>query len=98
MLRTVQRTCALVVLAASLLSPGPAAAADTPPLVPDNDVRVERSGNTFTVDVVMHAPVPLAQAWAVVVDFGHMAEFVPNLTAAAGWRQRARRQRGGDDG
>ena len=80
MLRTVQRTCALVVLAASLLSPGPAAAADTPPLVPDNDVRVQSSGSTFTVDVVMHAPVPLAQAWAVLVDFGHMAEFVPNLT------------------
>lgn len=70
------------VLAASLMALGPTAAADTPPAVPDKDVRVERSGSTFSVDVVMHAPVPLARAWEVLVDFDHMADFVPNLKAS----------------
>ncbi len=72
----------LLVLAALLLPVGPAVAADAPPAVSDSDVRVVRTGDTFSVDVVMHAPVPLPQAWAVLTDFEHMADFVPNLTTS----------------
>ena len=68
---------------AALLCPIPAAmAADRQALVPDSDVRVERAGGNFTVDVTMHAPMAPAQAWAVLTDFEHMAEFVPNLTSS----------------
>lgn len=49
------------------------------PAVLDQDVRVERADGGFVVDVVMHAPVRPAQAWAVLTDFEHMASFVPNL-------------------
>jgi len=45
-----------------------------------DDIRVERTGETFTVDVVMHAPVLQPLAWAVLIDFERMAEFIPNLT------------------
>lgn len=57
-----------------------AVASENDPAVRRNDVRVERSGDSFTVDVVMHAPVVPALAWAVLTDFERMAEFVPNLT------------------
>ena len=50
--------------------------------VADRDVRVQRAGDHFTVDMVAHAPVAAAQAWAVLTDFEHMADFMPNLTAS----------------
>ena len=52
------------------------------PAVSDNDVSVLRSGETFTVNVAVHTPVTLAQAWAVLTDFDHMAGFLPNLTSS----------------
>ncbi|NMG75224.1 hypothetical protein GPA25_10700 [Aromatoleum diolicum] len=54
-------------------------AVDAPSLVSEGDVRVERAGGSFTVDLLAHAPVSPAQAWAVLTDFEHMADFVPNL-------------------
>ncbi|KAB2968148.1 SRPBCC family protein [Zoogloea sp.] len=62
-----------------LLLPPPAAASGTP-AVADSAVHVERTANGgFAVDLVMHAHVPPALAWAVLTDFEHMASFVPNL-------------------
>lgn len=58
----------------------PAGAGDGTPAVPDDAVRVERAGPSFSVDLVMHAPVAPSLAWAVLTDFAHMADFVPNLT------------------
>lgn len=52
------------------------------PLLSDQDVHVERADGGFVVDVVMHAPVRPAQAWAVLTDFEHMASFVPNLNSS----------------
>jgi len=69
----------LVWLAVSLLPAHSIAAGDSLPAVPDDAVRVERAGPSFTVDVVMHAPVAPPLAWAVLTDFAHMADFVPNL-------------------
>jgi carbon monoxide dehydrogenase subunit G len=46
------------------------------------DVHVSRNGDSFTVDLVMHASVPPAQAFEVLTDFDHMASFVPNLRAS----------------
>lgn len=71
---------ALVALAGLL--PLRAATAADAPLVAESDVHVERTGGTFTVDLSMHAPVPPTQAWAVLTDFEHMAEFVPNLSSS----------------
>ncbi|MBS0511640.1 MAG: SRPBCC family protein [Proteobacteria bacterium] len=56
----------------------PADGGDTAP-VDDADVRVERAGDHFTVDMVAHAPVDIGRAWAVLTAFERMAAFVPNL-------------------
>jgi len=58
-----------------------AMAADPALVMPDN-VRVERSGERFTVDLVVVVPVPVRVAWGVLTDFAHMADFVPNLTSS----------------
>ncbi|MEO5797549.1 MAG: SRPBCC family protein [Rhodoferax sp.] len=68
---------------AALLCPVPVAlAADAPAAVADSDVHVERANGAFTVDMVIHVPVDAARAWAVLTDFEHMADFVPNLTSS----------------
>ena len=72
----------LLVLAALIVPAIPVHAADAVPAVSDGDIHVVRNGNSFTVDAVMHAPVPVPLAWAVLTDFGHMAEFSPNLTTS----------------
>lgn len=69
----------LVVTALLPLLSAPALGVDTRPAVSDSDVRVERTGGGFTVDLLAHAPVSPAMAWEVLTDFGHMAGFVPNL-------------------
>ena len=67
----------------ALLCPIPSAiAADGPPAVPDNDVRVQSSGASFTVDVTMYTTAPPTLAWAVLTDFDHMGSFVPNLASS----------------
>lgn len=59
-----------------------AMAADLQSLVSERDVQVVRSGKSFTVDVTFYAPVTPAQAWAVLTDFEHMRDFLPNLTSS----------------
>lgn len=51
-------------------------------MVPEGDVHVERSAGGFKVDFTTAVAVPPALAWAVLTDFEHMAEFVPNLTSS----------------
>jgi len=76
------RPMAVLALAA-LLCPVPfALAADAPTAVADSDVHVERAHGSFTVNVTIHVPVDAAHAWAVLTDFEHMADFVPNLTSS----------------
>lgn len=72
----------MLVVAAALLQPQGVMAAEGSPVVADSDVRVGRSGASFSVDLVMHAPVPPPQAWAVLTDFEHMADFIPNLKSS----------------
>ncbi|WP_394787113.1 SRPBCC family protein [Rhodoferax sp.] len=69
---------------AGLLGSGAALATDAPApaLVADSDVKVERSNGAFTVDLTVHAPVAPERAWAVLTDFEHMADFVPNLNSS----------------
>jgi carbon monoxide dehydrogenase subunit G len=71
-------------LIAALLSifllPHPTPAAELNSAVENKDVRVERIGDSFTVDLRMYAPVPPSLAWSVLTDFERMAEFVPNLS------------------
>ena len=62
--------------AAAAPAPGgpPALAAVAP-----QDVNVLRHGQAFSIDVVMHAPVAVDTAWAVLTDFGHMTRYQPQL-------------------
>ncbi len=76
------RPLAMLALAAALCPLAPALAADANPAVADSDVRVERAHGSFTVDMAVHVPVDAARAWAVLTDFEHMADFVPNLTSS----------------
>jgi len=57
-------------------------AADVQVWVQDNDVRIQRVGDRFLVELEFVAPVPLALAWAVLTDFARMRDFVPNLTSS----------------
>lgn len=52
----------------------------TGPSVQSDQVVVTRTDEGFTVDVNIVVPVPISVAWAVITDFQHMTEFVPNLT------------------
>lgn len=71
----------LVLLALSLVWVA-AGGSDALPAVADDEVHVQRAGKGFVVDVVLHAPVAPALAWAVLTDFDHMASFVPNLRSS----------------
>ena len=73
------------VVAALVLYPVPSAvvaAANAPTTVTESEVHVERANGSFTVDMHIHVPVDAGRAWAVLTDFEHMAEFVPNLTSS----------------
>lgn len=72
----------LMALAAMLYPVQESMTADGQSLVSDSDVRVEGSGGNFTVDLTMYAPVAPSLAWAVLTDFEHMGEFVPNLVSS----------------
>jgi hypothetical protein len=43
-------------------------------------VAVEKNGESFMVDAVIDAQVPLETAWNVLIDFDHMASFLGNMT------------------
>lgn len=68
-----------LLLLALLLPAAGASAADAPPAVATDDVRVARIAGGFTIDMAAHAPVSRELAWEVLTDFEHMASFVPNL-------------------
>jgi carbon monoxide dehydrogenase subunit G len=72
------RSLAILALAAALT----AHAAEGPAAVADTDVHVARANGSFTVDMAVHVPVDAARVWAVLTDFEHMADFVPNLTSS----------------
>ncbi|WP_367849285.1 SRPBCC family protein [Rhodoferax sp. WC2427] len=80
--RLISRPLAILALAVWLYPLPAALAADAPPVVSDSDVRVERAHGSFTVDLSILAPVDATRAWAVLTDFEHMADFVPNLTSS----------------
>jgi carbon monoxide dehydrogenase subunit G len=78
-----QRRLLACVIAGCATLPAQAEAPTTPAArVDEQAVHVDKAGGHFTVDLVMHAPVPPAQAWAVLTDFEHMAAFVPNLQSS----------------
>lgn len=53
----------------------PAYAADEPEVA----VTVAREGDTLTVDALMFVAVTPQEAWAVLADFEHFTDFVPNM-------------------
>lgn len=46
---------------------------------PEVTVRVVRDGETITVDAEMLVPVTPQEAWAVLADYEHFTDFVPNM-------------------
>lgn len=60
-------------------SPAASASATQPLLVSPKSVQVQRDGDRFSVDLVMHTEVPLATVWSVLTDFSRMPRIVPNL-------------------
>lgn len=46
---------------------------------PDVAVTVVREGDTLVIDALMHVPLTQQEAWAVLADFEHFADFVPNM-------------------
>ncbi len=46
---------------------------------PEITVGVVRDGETVTVDADMRVPVTPQEAWAVLADYEHFADFVPNM-------------------
>jgi uncharacterized protein YndB with AHSA1/START domain len=67
------RSIALVLLAALV------SALPTPACAIESRVSVARDGELVIIDAVLIAPVPPAEAWAVLTDFDAMARFVPDL-------------------
>lgn len=53
-----------------------AAAADPSPI---RSIDVTKDSDAYVADIVMFAPVPAGIAWAVLTDFDHMANWVPNV-------------------
>ena len=81
MLQALTHTCAAALTALALGWSAPSLAADpNPPVVTEQEVKVERADGGFSIDLTMHARVPISLAWAVLTDFDHMAEFIPNLS------------------
>ena len=60
----------------------PVLAGPAPVSVSERDVRVQRLGDGFTVEVDLLAPVPPSLAWAVLTDYEHMSAFMPNLSSS----------------
>lgn len=46
-------------------------------------VQVHQEGQQIVVDLLMHTPANQRLAWAVLTDFAHMTEFVPNLRSSS---------------
>lgn len=78
-----RRTYLACFAASTLWAAAPyALATDAPQAVAEEDVQVQRTGQSFTIDLGFYAPVPPARAWAVLTDFEHMAGFLPSLTSS----------------
>lgn len=69
--------CCLLVL--TVLLSAPARAIERDRATVQIDAHVVKEGDTVTVDAFIRAPVPPRQAWEVLSDFDHMAQFVPNM-------------------
>lgn len=81
MLRALTAPCvtALTALAVGCSAPSFAAEPNTP-AVSEHEVKVVRADGGFSIDLTLHAQVPIGVAWAVLTDFDHMAEFIPNVS------------------
>jgi carbon monoxide dehydrogenase subunit G len=56
-----------------------AGVADAAEPSPIRSFNVTKDSDAYVADIVMFAPVPTGVAWAVLTDFDHMANWVPNV-------------------
>jgi len=54
----------------------------TPAQTNSVQVDVVHRGEVIVIDVVLVAPVPVREAWAVLTDFNEMSRFVPDLESS----------------
>lgn len=47
---------------------------------PEMVIEVAHDGETYVVNALLFAPVPIREAWAALTDFDRMSSFVPNLS------------------
>lgn len=50
--------------------------------LPEPSVRVNHQDGLLVLDISYQVPVSPREAWAVLTDFEHMAEFIPNLDSS----------------
>lgn len=70
--------CNVAVAIAVLVASGPVPG-ETPVQQEGIAVDVETRGDTIVVDASLTVPATPAEAWAVLTDYDHMAEFLPHL-------------------
>lgn len=80
---------ALILLAMTLSVVSQAAAVQSPE-PPDPSIRITEQSGTLTLNISYRVPVAPRQAWEVLTDFEHMAEFVPNLDSSQVLQKTAR--------
>lgn len=73
--------CRLLLLLALLPGVGHGAAVESMDL-PEPAVQVASQDGVLVMDLSYRVPVPPREAWSVLTDFEHMADFVPNLESS----------------
>lgn len=68
--------------AAMLLPASCIAAVDSSPELPDPTVRITDQDGTLQVSISLRVAVLPREAWAVLTDFEHMPDFIPNLESS----------------
>lgn len=79
---SVGRLINATLLTIALLPFGSLAAIDQSPDLPDPIVHINDQDGTLQLNISFRVPVSPREAWAVLTDFEHMAEFVPNLESS----------------
>lgn len=75
-----------------------ACASSGQPQVPPPVVEVTRDGDVFTLHIVMPVAADAATAWAVLTDYDHLKDFIPDMRASRAVREAGRPPRLEQDG
>lgn len=65
-----------------LLPAGSLAAIDQSPELPEPVIKINDMDGTLQLSITLRVPVQPRDAWAVLTDFEHMPDFIPNLESS----------------